>query len=49
MELFDKKFVYFEWDDILRGKEVFFAVALPELRLRVEDDNDGFKGYVERN
>ena len=49
MELFDKKFVYLEWDDVLEGKEVFLAdsltvlkraVMLGEDRLSVEE-NDG--------
>lgn len=25
MELFNKKFVYFMWEDLLEGKEGFFA------------------------
>lgn len=49
MELFDKKFMYLEWDDVLEGKEVFLAdslvvlkraVMLNEDRLSVEE-NDG--------
>ena len=40
MELFDKKFVYFEWDDILEGKEVFLADALAVLKRAVMLDED---------
>lgn len=32
MELFDKKFVYLEWDDALEGKEVFVAYTLSGLK-----------------
>lgn len=35
MELFDKKFVYLEWDDKLKGKEVFLGDTLPQLRVLV--------------
>ena len=35
MELFDKKFVYLEWDDKLKGKEVFLGDTLPQLRVSV--------------
>lgn len=34
--IFDKKFVYLEWDDTLEGKEVFIADTLPQLRLLVD-------------
>jgi hypothetical protein len=40
MELFDKKFVYFEWDNILEGKEVFLANALAVLKRAVMLDED---------
>lgn len=32
MELFDKRFVYLEWNDKLKGKEVFLGDTLPQLR-----------------
>lgn len=31
-EIFDKQFVYLEWDDVLKGKKVFVADTLPQLR-----------------
>ena len=49
MELFDKKFVFLEWDDVLQGKEVFVADTLPELRKRVESDGAAFKWSVKEN
>jgi len=48
-KIFDKKFVYLEWDDVLEGKEVFIADTFPELRKRVENNNDSFMCTVERN
>lgn len=45
MELFDKKFVYLEWDDVLEGKEVFVADCLANLR-RMVNNNDHY-GYSE--
>lgn len=47
MELFDKKFVYLEWDDVLQGKEVFVADTLPELRRCVENDDN--RPTIEKN
>lgn len=32
MELFDKRFVHFMWDDSLKGKVGFFADSIDELR-----------------
>ena len=46
MELFDKKYVYLEWDDVLEDKEVFVADCLADLRRRV--DNNDHHGYSER-
>ena len=37
MELFDKKFVYFMWDDALKGKKVFVADYIDELCSHVEE------------
>lgn len=45
MELFDKKYVYLEWDDVLEDKEVFVADCLADLRRRV--DNNDHHGYSE--
>lgn len=36
MELYDKKYVYFEWDDKLKGKKGFFANTINELKSKVE-------------
>ena len=49
MNLFDKKFVYLEWDDILKGKKVFIADTYLELRSRVENDTNNFKCTVFKN
>jgi hypothetical protein len=49
MELFDKKFVYLEWDDSLEGKKVFVADTLPELRRRVDAGDDDFFCTVTKN
>lgn len=38
MELFDKKFVHFMWDDELEGKEVFVADSMEDLIFAVEND-----------
>lgn len=40
MELFDKQYVYFEWDDKLKGVEAFAADELTTLKLRVEEGED---------
>jgi hypothetical protein len=37
MELYDKKYVYFEWDDKLEGKKGFFANTINELKTKVEN------------
>ena len=46
MELFDKKFVYLEWDDVLKDKEVFVADSLPELRGIVNNNSSNRSGHV---
>lgn len=46
MELFDKKFVYLEWDPILEGKKVFVADCLADLRKRVITDDRRFFGCI---
>ena len=37
MELYDKKYVYFDWDDELEGKKGFFANTINELKAKVEN------------
>ena len=39
MELFDKRFVHFMWDDELEGKEGFFSDDIETLRTYVESEN----------
>lgn len=39
MELFDKKFVHFMWDDSLEGKKGFFADTVEELKSLVDCEN----------
>ena len=43
MELFDKKFVYLEWDDVLKGKKVFAGNTLPQLRVLVDGNRDSLQ------
>ena len=38
MPKFDKRFVYFMWDDELEGKTVFFADYIPNLQQKVENN-----------
>lgn len=40
MELFDKKFVHFMWDDALKGKKVFVADYIDSLQAIVEKGNE---------
>ena len=49
MELFEKKFVYLEWDEVLKGKELFVADTLPELRRHVDSDDTVVKQSVKEN
>ena len=49
MELFDKKFVYFMWDDSLEGKEGFYADHIDSLIDYVEYNSLEHKGCVKRN
>ena len=39
MELFDKKYVHFMWEDELEGKEGFFANNIDSLMLTVNNNN----------
>lgn len=45
-EIFDKQFVYLEWNDILSGKRVFIGDTLGELRRKLYT---GLFDYVEEN
>lgn len=49
MELFDKRFVYFMWDDNLRGKECFYDDDIAGLRDTVNANDTSFKGCLEPN
>ena len=46
MELFDKKYVYFMWDDSLEGKEGFFADDISVLAARVNGHHTKAYGKV---
>ena len=39
MELYDKKYVYFEWDDKLEGKDVFCGFSIYDLKSQVNQGN----------
>lgn len=49
MDLFNKKFVYFMWDESLKGKECFYDDDIEELKKSVNDDNTDFKAVLEPN
>lgn len=49
MELYDKKFVYFDWDDNLEGKEGFFADNIESLKQNVNDDVTPLYGKIVKN
>lgn len=42
MELYDKKYVYFDWDDELEGKKGFFADSINDLKRNVNNNNSWF-------
>ena len=46
VKLFDKRFVYFMWDDGLKGKEGFFADSIDVLNYNIEDCDDNRLGKV---
>ena len=48
-KLFDKRFVYFMWDNVLEGKDVFEADAIGLLRDNVNNHSDMSKVYENRN
>ena len=49
MELYNKKFVYFDWDDNLEGKEGFFADNIESLKQNVNDDVTPSYGKIVKN
>lgn len=49
MELFNKKFVYFMWDDELKGKECFYDDNIEGLRDTVNKNKTDFKGCLGPN
>ena len=46
MELFDKKYVYFMWDDKLEGKEAFIAQYIEDLIDTVDAQDSRFKNRI---
>ncbi len=44
MDLFDKKFVYFMWDDELEAREGFFADYIGDLEDYVNSNYTDYKG-----
>lgn len=46
MELFDKKFVYFMWDDELEGKKCFVSDDICSLKVCVENNTHAGIRYV---
>ena len=40
MELYDKMYVYFDWDDVLEGKECFVADYIDNLKWNVNNNSD---------
>ena len=49
MELYDKKYVYFDWDDKLEGKKGFFGDSINHLKLNVKDNRTMFYGEICHN
>lgn len=49
MELFDKKFVHFMWDDELEGKKVFVSDSIDSLIDYIEKDTVTYKVHCSRN
>ena len=47
MDLFDKKFVYFAWDEELRGKECFYNDDIASLMQSANENRTDFKGCLE--
>lgn len=49
MELYNKKFVYFEWDDGLKGKKGFFGDSINHIKLNVKDNRTMWFGEICHN
>lgn len=49
MELFDKQFVHFMWDDELKGKKVFVASEIDDLVRAVNENREGHKYNVHKS
>lgn len=49
MELFNKEFVYFDWDDKLEGKKGFFTDNIKELKLYVKNNTTSWYGEILKN
>ena len=46
MELYDSKYVYFDWDDKLKGKKGLFADNINDLKQAVKDNKIGWFGEI---
>ena len=49
MELYDSKYVYFDWDDKLEGKKGFFADSIYSLKQIVKDNRTMWLGEIRKN
>jgi hypothetical protein len=49
MELYDKQFVFFEWDDKLEGKKGFFSDNINDLKQHVKDNDTSWFGEICHN
>ena len=49
MTLYDSKYVYFDWDDNLEGKEGFFDDNIESLKQNINDDVTLFYGKIVKN
>ncbi len=49
MELYNKKFVYFDWDPVLEGKKGFFADNINDLKRNVKDNRTMWFGEICHN
>ena len=49
MELYDKKYVYFDWDDKLEGKKGFFSDNIKDLKRNVKDNRTQWYGVICHN
>ena len=49
MELYDKKYVYFDWDDNLEGKKGFFGDSINHIKQNVKDNRTLWFGNICHN